>query len=367
MVEQMETVLRTASTVLETKNKFDNAIQQGVTDLSGLIAARLETERTFRRLEAAQCIGEPAAGLEKSRKAAADARAALDQASLKLSGLRTAVGELGGGLVESYSLLSTELPKHFAAIVSAFEAEWGSALTAWNLALGRRQAIEALLDHALDLAEPFPAPEQLAADITRPSETLAALESNIKSIANLKKIGERQLKPGTYYDPSKIHKIISTRWETRGVPKGSLVCDASFEPGRLSQIIELGEARPILDRDQISGVTAAAAKADQIDEAAREKEQANSEARLYVPTDENVKRSDRVHDPSYQRPVDPNYLDKIRDGIAAGGLERERQHIIDESLNRAAEKDEAKSAEQAAGRAKVHQAEPPKQWPDALH
>ena len=74
-----------------------------------------------------------------------------------------------------------------------------------------------------------------------------------------------------------------------------------------------------------------------------------------------------VHDPSYQRPVDPNYLDKIRDGIAAGVLERERQHIIDESLNRAAEKDEAKSAEQAAGRAKVHQAEPPKQWPDALH
>ena len=146
MVEQLETVLRTASTVLETKNKFDNAIQQGVTDLSGLIAARLETERTFRRLEAGAAIGEPAAGLEKSRKAAADARAALDQASLKLSGLRTAVGELGGGLVESYSLLSTELPKHFAAIVSAFEAEWGGALTAWNLALGRRRALEALLD-----------------------------------------------------------------------------------------------------------------------------------------------------------------------------------------------------------------------------
>src|ERR1035441_8320303 len=293
MVEQLKTILQTADAVLEKKNKFDNAVQAGVSELQGLIVARLETERAFRGLEAAASIGEAAGGLEKARKAAADARAALEQASLKLNGLRTALGQQGGALVEAYNTLSGALPAHNARVVEAFEAEWQAALTTWCEVLGRRAAIEGVLGMALDLPEPVPAVVTISADVSRPYETQAALESSIKAIANLKKIGERQLKPGTYYDPSKIQKIVSDRWATRGVPKGSLVCDASFEPGRLSQIIELGEARPILDRDQISGVTAAAAKADQIDKAAREKEQANSEARLYVPTDENVKRRDR--------------------------------------------------------------------------
>jgi hypothetical protein len=371
MVEQLETVLRTTSTVLETKSKLDNAVQAGVSELQGLIVARLETERTFRRLEAAQCIGEPAAGLEKSRKAAADARAALDQASLKLSGLRTAVGELGSSLVESYDLLATELPRYNATIISEFAEEWGCALMAWNLALGRRHALETLLGQALDLVEPVPATVTLSPDVSRPSETLETLESNIKSIANLKKIGERQLKPGTYYDPSKIYKLVSDRWATRGVPKGSLVCDASFEPGRLSQIIELGEARPILDRDQISGITIAAAKASEIDKAAAERELVNS-ARLHGGPDNS---STRRPDLEAERNFKPSKadLDKasadIAAGIAAGVEAREVQRVIDKSLNEAAEKDAARAAEHAEQN-KLRQkppADPKPEWPDALH
>jgi hypothetical protein len=370
MVEQLKTILQTADAVLEKKNKFDNAVQAGVSELQGLIVARLETERTFRRLEAAQCIGEAAPSLPAAKKSAADARVALEQASLKLSGLRTAVGELGGGLVESYSLLSTELPKHFAAIVSAFEAEWGSALTAWNLALGRRQAIEALLDHALDLAEPFPAPEQLAADITRPSETLAALESNIKAIANLKKIGERPLAAGTYYDPSKIHKIVSARWEIRGVPKGSLVCDATFEPGRLSQIIELGEARPVLARDVEPGVLAAASKAAQIDKAAATKALVDSERRLYANSDNvSSRRLDLEREWSHRPPnADPAKLAAdIVKGIAAGVEERARQQVIDQSVRQAAEKDEERAIKSAEQKRTPPTAGPKPEWPESLH
>ena len=373
MVEQLETVLQTADAVLEKKNKFDNAIQQGVSELSGLIVARLETERAFRGLEAAASIGEAAGGLEKARKAAADARAALEQASLKLNGLRTALGQQGEALVEAYTTLSGALPAHNARVVEAFEAEWRAALTTWCEVLGRRAAIEGVLGMALDLPEPVPAVVTISADVSRPSETLAALEFSLKSIANLKKIGERQLKPGTYYDPSKIQKIVSDRWATRGVPKGSLVCDASFEPGRLSQIIELGEARQILERDQISGVTIAAAKANEIDKLARDKEAADSERRLHGgPDNSSSRRPDLERERNYQAPkaeLDKSASD-IAAGIAAGVEARERQRIIDKSLNEAADRDEAKSAEQAKQnklRDGGSTSADPKQWPDALH
>src|ERR1039458_637601 len=104
MHEQTETVLRVASAILGTKSKLDNAIKTGVSELQGLIVAQLETERTFLRLEAAVAIGEAAAGLEKAKKTAADARAALEQAALRLGGYRAALGETGSALVESYNI-----------------------------------------------------------------------------------------------------------------------------------------------------------------------------------------------------------------------------------------------------------------------
>ena len=81
-------------------------------------------------------------------------------------------------------------------MIAAFEAEWQAALTTWNLVLGRRYAIEGVLKQSLDgvLVEPMPAAVTISPDVARPSEILAALESSIKSIANLKKIGERPLK-----------------------------------------------------------------------------------------------------------------------------------------------------------------------------
>src|ERR1035437_6487420 len=178
--------------ILSRKEQIEGAIRDGVTSLAELIETHMRTSREFCRQEAAQSIGEAAPGLEKGRKAAADARSALDQASLKLNGLRTALGQMGSSLVENYEVLSTELPGHFAAITSSFSEEWHCALTAWNLALGRRRALEALLDQELDLPEPVPAPVTLSADTTRPSETLFSLEKAIKNIAGGKALAERQ-------------------------------------------------------------------------------------------------------------------------------------------------------------------------------
>src|ERR1017187_5853449 len=142
MHEQTETVLRVASAILGTKSKLDNAIKTGVSELQGLIVAQLETERTFRRLEAAAAIGEAAVGLEKTKKAAADARAALESASLRLNGFRAALGEMGGDFVGCYDTLAgVALPAHNARVVEAFEAEWQAALGGWCEGLGRRAEI----------------------------------------------------------------------------------------------------------------------------------------------------------------------------------------------------------------------------------
>jgi hypothetical protein len=365
---QTETVLRAAETVLEKKNKFDSAIQTGVSELQSLIVARLETERTFRRLEAAAAIGEPAPDLAKLKKAAADARVALDQASLKLSGLRSAVGELGCPLVESYTLLSTELPKHFAAITSSFSEEWHCALTAWNLALGRRRALEALLDQELDLDEAAPAPVTLSADTTRPSETLLSLEKAIKHIAGGKALAERPVAPG--YDAQGVYRVTSDRMAHQGILRGAFAVDATFRPGELARLVAFSEARAVLDRDVLPGVVAAATKATEIEKTAREKELVDSERRLHGgPELSSTRRLDLEELYNHKPPkADPTKVDAdIAAGIAGSAQERERQHIIDASLREAADKDEARAAKQAAGRAKVHQAEPPKQWPEALH
>ena len=367
---QTETVLRTAETVLEKKNKFDNAIQQGVTELSGLIAARLETERTFRRLEAAQCIGEAAPSLPAAKKSAADARVALEQASLKLNGLRTALGQQGGALVEAYDAIAAALPAHNASVVSAFEAEWRAALTTWCEVLGRRAAIEGVLGMALDLPEPVPAVVTISADVSRPSETLAALEFSIKDIANLKKIGERPLKAGSYRDPHAVFKVITDRWGSRGIARGTLIIAASVEPGRLDQLIELEQVRPVLDRDQIPGVTAAANKAAEIEKAAAARELVDSERRLYGGPDNS---STRRPDLEAERNFKPSKadLDKtaaaIVAGIAASAEARERQKVIDNSLNEAADRDEARAAKSAEQKRTPPTADPKPEWPDALH
>jgi hypothetical protein len=125
-----------------------------------------------------------------------------------------------------------------------------------------------------------------------------------------------------------------------------------------------------LDRDQIPGVTAAATKAAEIEKSARDKEATDSERRLYATSDSG---STRRLDLEGERNFKPSKaeLDKasadIAAGIAAGVDERERQRVIDKSLSEAADRDEARATKHAAERAKVHQAEPPKQWPEALH
>ena len=370
MHEQIGKILTEADAVLLRTSKIESAIQDEVAGLASLIANRLQSDRDFRKLECQAAIGDPAPGLAAAKKLAGEAKSALESASLRLNGFRGAWGEMGGDFVGCYDTLAGALPAHNARVVSAFEAEWQAALTTWNRVLGRRHAIEGVLKQSLDLPEPVPAEVQIDADVSRPSETLAALTVAIKSIAGSKALAERPVAPG--YNPMGVYRVTSDRMERQGISRGAFVVDASFRPGELARLVAFSEARAVLARDVEPGVLAAATKAAEIDKAARDREWEASERRLHGgPDNSSARRLDLETEYNYQ----PSKADlaksaaDIAAGIAAGVEERERQRVIDQSLQEAADRDAAratKSAEQKTLR-QGPSAGPKLEWPEALH
>jgi len=305
MDEQTQAVLRTAEAVLSRKQKIETAIEDQVKGLSGLILTVLQTEREFHRQQCNLAIGEAASGTDKARKAMTDARSSLDQASFRLGGFRAQLSEMGGSFVGAYDQLAEEIPRCNAQIAESFKVEWREAAAAWQVALGRRAAFEKLLGYSLTLDEPIPAPVDVG-DLVLPSKTLTDLGEAIKRIANLAKVAQLPLVKGNNYDSRRIYILTSNRMESRGLPYHSLVCDASFEPGRLAQQVGFEEARPVQESDFVEGVRVAAAKAAQIDKAAADAASAKS---ALGNQDENLKRSGRMPDLSYQ----PTQADLDRD------------------------------------------------------
>ena len=365
MIEQ---ILTTADAVLSRKSKFESAIQNEVAGLAELIANRLQSERNYRRAESTAAIGEPSPDLAKLKKAADNGTAALREAGLRLNGFRSQVGEMGEDFVGCYDTLADELPRHNARVVESFAGEWQTASTTWALMLGRRHAIESLLGTELDLNEPVPTTVTLSADTTRPSEMLLALEKSLKSIAGGKALAERPVSPS--YSAAAVYRMTSDRMTPQGISRGAFVVDATFRSGELARLLEFKEARPVLDRDLAKGVVIAAKKSKEIEGIRAAKEFADSERRLHVNSD-NV--STRRLDLEGERNFKPSKadLDKtaadIATGIEAGAAERERQRVIDESLNEAADRDEARAAKSAEQKRTPPTADPKPEWPDALH
>jgi len=293
---KMSEVLRAAGAALERKERIEAVIRSGVAELQDLIVIRLQAERDFRRLECQAAIGElaPAAPeLGKAKKAAEAARAALAEVSLRLGGFRQQLGDMGGSFVGAYDQLEGELPRHNARLAESFASEWQESLSVWQNLLGRRAAVEALVG-PLSLPDPVAAPVDIG-EAAAPSQILTRLAAAIKNIASVKAIAERPVQSTIFYDRSATYKIVTERMAERlGICKGSLVMDASFDAGRLAQLLELGDARPVLERDLAEGVMLAASKADEILKAARKKEEADSERRLHSVNDENQKRSGKM-------------------------------------------------------------------------
>jgi hypothetical protein len=280
---QQETVgaVRAASAALERKSKVEALIAAEVAGLPELIDVRLTAERDLRTAECSKALGEPAPALGKAQKAAADARATLEQASLRLAGLRANLGGQGTELVSVWDRLATTLPEYNASIVAEFAGEWRAALGAWCEVLGRRAAIERVLGEALSLPDPSPTLVDVS-ELARPHETLAAVAGALKTLASVKAIAERPRDQHVFYDPGAVYKVVSERLVSRGVEKGALVVDCTFESGRLPRLLEMEQVRLIRISDLEPGVNAAARKAKEIEDARAAKELAESERKLHT-------------------------------------------------------------------------------------
>jgi hypothetical protein len=62
-MQQIETAVNGAQTLLEKKSKIEALIQSEVLELANLIANRLESERDYRKLECQAAIGEGSQGV----------------------------------------------------------------------------------------------------------------------------------------------------------------------------------------------------------------------------------------------------------------------------------------------------------------
>jgi hypothetical protein len=304
MREELKTALRTAEAVLERRTRILEVVQGGVEKLSGLIISKVQTNREFRRLESQAAIGEPAPDLEKARKRAADAESALQEGSLKLRGLRAQLAEQGTAFVRSYDELAAQLPFHEAEMVKGFNEEYQAGLAAWQDILSRRVAIERLIGKNLEgLSDPIPTPAatEVHEAMAVPHKTLADLAAAIQAIAGKGRLADRQLQPTGYYDPQAIYVLIGDRNAKLGLPHGCFVTDASFFPGGLLQLIEIQEARPLLDRDGIRGAADALRKADLLTKLETEAQLERSNRALYGSNDENLKKSGKVVEPEIDR------------------------------------------------------------------
>lgn len=304
MHEQTAVAVREAETVLERKEKIETAIRVGVADLSALIVSRVETERTFRHLEAAASIGEPAPGLAAARKAASDAQAALDQASLRLGGLRAALGAQGIPMVQAHAALTSVLPSYENGIIEAFRGEWGEACRQFSVLLGRRTQIEKLIRRELELPAPAGVPAALG-PVAVPYVKVSELEKGIERVGGMRTAAEGRRKMANYpgmtypaFDPHAIYRVTTLRGAV-GAPFGALVVEASFDAGTLDLLVAVRDVDLHQAIEHEDGVLAAETASKAITAARAAEHTASSEARLYATNDENLKKSVRLPDEEY--------------------------------------------------------------------
>jgi hypothetical protein len=250
--------------------RIEAAIHDEVQKLPALIDARLTAEQAFRSIECAAAIGEPAAGMGPARKSSLEAKAALDEAALRLAGFRRARGDLGTALVGAYEGIQAELPDHENEIINEFARnEWLPAVKAFSLVLGRRAAIEKFLGgDVIELAAPAPAAvttDQLG-PIGQPYDHLQQLSSAIDRIrqmgtaADAPNNARRYALPGavSHFDPAAVYVLTDIKGFLN-FPQGTNFIDASLDRGWAEYLVLSGSAKAVQDIEA-DGVTIAARK-----------------------------------------------------------------------------------------------------------
>lgn len=375
--ETMKTALDGADAAIAYAAKVEAAIDNGVAGLAPLIETRLETERTYRRIQCAAAIGAEAGGLEKAREVAEVAAGALREAGLRLSGFRNARGDHGPTLCASYDQLKRELPQHEAQIQAAFAREWNAAAAAFAAVRARRAGIEKLLNAKMDLTEPVIAavPAGKLSDMGIPSEKLAELRERISRIEIMKRAAHSVADNQAYllhgqslagYDPANIYVIVAEKGFD-GFPFLTKVVDATFDRGRTEFAVVFGYAKPVEAITEPS-VEQASKKVTEIEKGEREAKEAR-EQRESLEAAGFFEQKSRRYDMEKlaERDYRPETPEMIAAAIAASAEERA---AAQSALNAEAEyaaKAQARRDEKAAELTKTRQPESPKkEWPEAL-
>jgi hypothetical protein len=256
MMKRLRALL-SADNVLETRTKVVRTLQSEERRLGKLIADYVEAERGLVAEAARVALGEQADSSEAIRKVQ-EAQTAIDGQAKKLSGLRQRLASQAPELEAQRAAVKSALPAHVESIRSGFATKWAQGVAAFNALQGERIAVESRVGK-MALPNPAPAAFELAPELTAPWETVEQLTGALNELAGWDNarlwplLDSRGVGPHHAYSDSAVYVIASPN---AGAEVGSFVMGASFAPGVLSHLVQIGYAVPLSETDWAASLEA---------------------------------------------------------------------------------------------------------------
>lgn len=235
--------LRGAVRVLELRAKVLAAIEAELKKLQSLIQDRRQVERAVIAAETAAALGE-SADPAAAHKQAEQVAKSLDKQAGILSGLRTRIAAMAGDLETERRAVSAALPEYEERVKSEFSNKWARGVATFSALLGERQALESLIGRRMELPEPQPAAVELP-EMGAPWNALEQLTAALEQISGWSRAAawpemDSMLPGGSRpFDPTKVYVLTRPQ---NGIGAGEAVVEASFEPGTLAHLVNIGYA-----------------------------------------------------------------------------------------------------------------------------
>jgi hypothetical protein len=230
--------------MLGKRDRVRQAIASQVGRLTALLGTLQESQRVVEDALAAETVGEGTSGdVSKARKKLAAVQGDISSVGEVLAGLRRSVAKLGPELAAEHGKLSAEMPAYYATMKEDFIREYTAAAEKFSQVLGKKQAIEALIQERLDLPMPAPTAVDLA-DLAAPDNRLRESAEAITLAGTPPPYDLPGVPKQFHYDASKVYQLRKDFSDPSGpgMPAGSLICEATFAPGWSRFLVETGDA-----------------------------------------------------------------------------------------------------------------------------
>jgi hypothetical protein len=244
MMNKLQSALSGVESTLAKKDRVRQGIAVQVQKLTSMLCALEESRRALEDVMAAEAIDEAGAGdVAKAKKRVAGIQNEIASVSETLAGLRRSMAKLGPQLAEEHRKLSAEMPAYHATMKADFIREYTAAAEKFAQVVGKKQAIEALIQERLDL--PTPAP--IAVDLGEPAKPDTRLREAAAAIGLIGSSAPMDLLipgPHRHYYPDRIYQLVRDFADPSGVnlPAGTLVIAASLEANWLAALVRVGDA-----------------------------------------------------------------------------------------------------------------------------